>query len=100
MATVMRMHWSGVTPEQYDQVCTEVDWEGQPADGGRLHIAGFDDDGLNVVDVWDSPEAFQRFADERLGPVTERILGAGNEPEVAFYPLHAVWSPSADIALT
>jgi hypothetical protein len=100
MAVVMRMHWSGVTPEQYEQVRREVDWEGMNAEGGRLHIAGFDDDGLNVVDVWDSPEHFQRFGEERLNPVTDRIVGSDIPPEVTFYPLHNAWSPSAELALT
>ncbi len=97
MAIVMRMHWSGVTPEQYEQVRREVDWESMPADGGRLHVAGFDDDGLNVVDVWDSPDAFQRFSEERLRPVTDRVVTGGAEPEVTMYPLHNAWSPAADL---
>jgi hypothetical protein len=98
MATVMLMHWKGVTPEQYEEARRRVRWEEEPADGGILHVSGFDDDGLNVVDVWESPEHFQRFAETRLRPVTDELIDG--EPDVRFYPLHAAWSPRAELAVT
>jgi hypothetical protein len=99
MAKVMHMRWRGVTPEQYDTLREMVQWEAEPADGGLLHIAGFDDDGIRVTDVWESVEQCQRFLEERLSPAT-RELGVAGEPEVAFSDLHAVWSPKAELALT
>jgi hypothetical protein len=99
MAVVMQMHWSGVTPEQYERLREYVNWETLHADGGKLHIAGFDDDGINVTDVWESPEQFQRFIDERLTPGIEEV-GVPGEPEVRFYEFHRAWSPDADLALT
>ena len=91
MQTVMLMRWAGVTPEQYEEARSRVDWEGDPAEGGLLHVAGFDDGGLRVLDVWESPEHFQRFAEQRLMPVTSQ-LGIETEPDVRFYPLHAVFN--------
>src|SRR4051794_13606140 len=52
---VMQMRWAGVTPEQYEEARSRVDWEGDPADGGVFHVAGFDESGLRVTDVWESP---------------------------------------------
>ena len=61
MQTVMLMRWAGVTPEQYEEARSRVDWEGDVPDGAVLHVAGFDGDDLCVTDVWDSPEQFQRI---------------------------------------
>jgi hypothetical protein len=88
---VMQMRWAGVTPEQYEEARSRVDWEGEPADGGLLHVAGFDGDDLRVTDVWESPEHFQRFAEERLMPAVKEI-GIAGEPEVSFYPVQAIFN--------
>ena len=86
MATVMRMKWSSVSPEQYDAARDAVNWEGDPPDGGIYHIAWFDD-GLNIVDVWESAEAFERFANERLMPGIAH-LGIEGQPDVTFHEAH------------
>ena len=91
MQTVMLMRWAGVTPEQYQEARSRVDWEGDPADGGLFHVAGFDGDDLRVTDVWESPDHFQRFAEERLMPAVKEI-GIEGEPEVTFYPAHAIFN--------
>ena len=87
MAVVMNMHWDGVTPDQYNQARERVNWEGDTPDGALLHVPWFTDSGLQVLDVWESPEQFQRFSDERLGPVVQEI-GIEGEPRVEFNPLH------------
>ena len=91
MQTVMLMRWAGVTVEQYEEARSRVDWEGDPADGGLFHVAGFEGDGLRVTDVWESPEHFQRFAEERLMPAVKEI-GIEGDPEVTFYPAHAIFN--------
>ena len=51
------------------------------------HVAGPTDSGMLVVDVWESPEALERFAKERLGPVLAELgAPAGTEPRV--FPVH------------
>jgi hypothetical protein len=94
MAFVVTMRWPGVTVEQYDQVRKLVDWEGNRADGGILHIAYFDDQGLRATDVWESAEQFQRFVQDRLMPGTVEA-GAQGQPEVEVFPAHAVYNPDA-----
>jgi hypothetical protein len=92
MPTVMHMRWAGVTPEQYEEARSQVSWETEVPDGAVLHVAGFDDDGLRVTDVWDSPEQFQRFVEERLMPAVQEI-GIEGEPDVQLYPVQAIFNP-------
>jgi len=89
VAVVMTMRWQGITPDACDQVRELVGWEREPAPGGRNHVAWFDADGaLRVVDVWDSPDDVQRFADERLMPAlaSAGLLEGKGEPEIGFAP--------------
>src|SRR5205807_2536011 len=57
MATVMLMHWPDVTPDQYDQVRERARWDTDVPDGAKLHVCGFTDDGVHILDVWESQEA-------------------------------------------
>ncbi len=93
MATVMLMRWDGVTEEQYEAARNQVGWDRDVADGAKLHVAGFSDGGLNVLDVWESPEKFGAFQEGRLGPAVQEI-GIEGEPDVSFYPMHACFAPA------
>jgi hypothetical protein len=92
MPFMMRMDWPGATPEQYDELRDVVNWEEDKADGGMFHVAAFDDAGAHITDVWDSPEQFQRFAEERLMPGVEKV-GIPGEPQIVLLPTHAVFAP-------
>ncbi len=95
MAVVMVMRGQGVTPEDYEQAREIVGWEGNPAPGGIHHMAWFDDEGIHVIDIWETERDFQRFADERLMPglASAGLLEGKPEPEVSFAPLHARFDP-------
>lgn len=97
MQTVMLMRWAGVTPEQYEEARSRVDWEGDVPDGAVLHVSGFDEGALRVTDVWESPDHFQRFAEERLMPAVKEI-GIEGEPEVRFYPVALIFNPRVPTA--
>src|SRR6266516_2154193 len=45
------------------------------------------DDGIRVVDVWDTREVLDRFAEEQIGPYT-REVGFKEEPQMRFYDVH------------
>src|SRR3954453_11173934 len=96
MAVVMQMRWDAISPDDYERAREAVGWETDPPQGGRYHIAWFDQ-GLRVIDIWDSEEAFQRFANERLMPglASAGILEGKGEPEVRLAPLHRQWAPDA-----
>jgi hypothetical protein len=93
MATIMLMHWPEATKEHYEAARKQVNWEGDKAKGGKYHAAWFGKDGLHVLDVWDSPQDFQRFAEQRLLPVTSK-LGLKTQPKVEFMEAHATFAPN------
>jgi len=63
------------------QLSSPADW---PVEGLLAHIAGQAEGGFRVVDVWESEEAVQKFA-EKLMPIRQE-LGIEAQPEV--YPAH------------
>ena len=93
MATAMVMRFEGITPEIYEEAREKIGWERDPADGGLLHVAWFEDGALHVVDVWESAEHFERFTQDRLGPGLAE-LGVTHQPEVSFHEIHRVWQPA------
>jgi hypothetical protein len=86
---VMRMRWEGATPDQYDRMRAQLDWESNPPDGGVQHVAWFDDGGMNVVDVWESEEKFNAFIQSRVMPAVQE-LGIPGQPDVQIDQAHAV----------
>ena len=65
------------TEEHYRAVNDAMDTRGTPPAGLILHTGGPVDTGaLRVVDIWESADAFQTFASERLGPAVRQIMGS------------------------
>ena len=93
MATVMKLNWPGIGPEEYDQARREVNWEGNAPEGAKYHVAWFDNNGCHVLDVWNSQEEFQRFASERLMPGIQK-LGIEGTPTIEFSDAHATFAPN------
>ena len=93
MATIMQMHWREATPEEYDRAREQVGWDRETPTGAKLHVSGFADDGLHVLDVWESEQAFNDFMEQRLGPAVAEI-GIAGQPDVKFFPLHGVFAPA------
>lgn len=93
MATIMQMHWREATSEQYDQAREKVGWDRDVPEGAKLHVSGFGDDGLHVLDVWESEQAFGAFMEQRLQPAIQEI-GIEGQPEVKFFPLRGVFAPA------
>ena len=52
-----------------------------------LHVAGPTDEGVRVIDIWESEQAWQRFRGERLAPAIA-ALGGPARPESTFRDLH------------
>lgn len=76
----------GMTGAQYDQIMQRLDAAGAARPDGRLHHSCFGPpDGLMVYDVWDSPEAFERFG-QTLMPI---LADMGVElPSPQVMPIH------------
>ena len=89
MAVAVDMSFRGATLDQYDQVLQKMGLRqgGEMPPGGISHFVAKTDDGIRVVDVWESKEAFERFAQEQIGPYS-REVGIEEEPETRFYDVH------------
>lgn len=66
------------TEEQYRAVNDTLETRSSPPAGLIVHTGGPIGDGeLRVVDVWESREAFETFAAQRLGPAIAQVMGEG-----------------------
>ena len=74
------------TTNQYDQVMQDLAAAGEAAPRGRLcHVAQADGGGMHVVDIWDSPAAFERFAGVLLPILAKQGIPA---PAPKIVPTH------------
>jgi hypothetical protein len=82
MAVAVEMDFAGATLEQYGEVMKLMsldDGSRQMPNGGMFHWVAKTDDGIRVVDVWESKEQFARFAPAEIGPYTQQA-GVPNPP--------------------
>jgi hypothetical protein len=88
MAVAYEMRFDGATLEQYDQVMELMGLaRGEPApDGAVFHWAAKTDEGLLVVDVWETDEQFDSFAKEQIIPFTQQV-GVG-QPRITRHDVH------------
>ena len=89
MAIGIQMDFPGATVAQYDQVIQKMGFRpgGPGAPGGLFHWVAKTDDGIRVVDVWESREQFEKFSADKIGPITAQV-GIPASPRVTFIELH------------
>lgn len=63
----------GWTAEQYDALIAGMDLGGHAAPGVLFHWAAVTDDGVHAVDVYESREAADRLATEKIGPLVAEL---------------------------
>jgi hypothetical protein len=63
----------GTTLEFLDEVTREMGVETDPPDGLVVHTHFEEGGRVRVVDVWDSPEAFEAFRDGTLMPAMQKV---------------------------
>jgi hypothetical protein len=89
MAVAIVMDFDGTTLDQYDQVIEKMGLtpggEGPPQ--ALSHWVTETDNGIRVTDVWRSREAYDKFAEEQIGPFT-REVGIESPPQATFYEVH------------
>ncbi|MEV0538135.1 hypothetical protein [Kitasatospora sp. NPDC050463] len=89
MAVIIVFEIPGATQAQYEEVTNKMaggrggvksrsDW---PVPGLISHCAGPTPGGWHVTDVWESKEAFQRFA-EKLAPLMREAGMPDAEPKI------------------
>ena len=69
--------------------------ETNPPAGMIFHSAGPIEDGWGVIDVWESREAFDRFAGEQLQPAAQELGDRAfpNPPDIKEFPVHNYTKP-------
>ena len=55
--------------------------------GGLFHWVTKTSDGIRVTDVWESQEDFDKFAEEKIGPITQAV-GIQAQPEIQYFDVH------------
>jgi heme-degrading monooxygenase HmoA len=88
VSILMVLEWSGMPFETYERFNALMGIRGDDdAPEGLIdHVAAQDNGNLVICDVWESEEAFGRFADTRLRPAIEQ-LGV-TEPQSRMMPVH------------
>ena len=95
MAVAIEMNFKGGTLEQYDEVLKLMGLDNPDApapDGAIFHWAAATGDGLRVVDVWETREQFDKFAQEQIGPLSQQA-GFSGPPEMQFFEVHNYFTP-------
>jgi hypothetical protein len=94
MPVAVEMNFRGATLDQYDQVLEKMGLTpgGSTPPGAISHWAAKTDDGIRVVDVWETRDAFDRFAEDQIGPYT-REVGFTEAPQMRFYDVHSHFTP-------
>lgn len=97
MAIVRIQRSEGVTLDMYRAVNEKVRTEENPPSGLIVHTAAIVDGALQVVDVWESEEAAERFGAERLRPAIMSVAGdqmqAAPPPQVTSYEAQSIVKP-------
>ena len=94
MAVGVQLDFKGATLDQYDEVVRKMGFTpgGKGAPGGISHFVVKTDDGIRVTDVWDSKESFEKFAQEKIGPLTQEV-GIPGPPVTTFLDVHNYLTP-------
>jgi hypothetical protein len=89
MAVAVVLEFEGATLAQYDQVIEKMGFSpgGPGAPGGLFHWVTQTDNGIRVTDVWQDRETFERFAEEKIGPITADV-GIPGPPQISFLEVH------------
>ena len=94
MAVAVQLDFDGATLEQYDETCRLMGLtpKGPGPAGAISHFATATDGGIRVVDVWETREQFDAFAQEKIGPLSQQA-GIPSPPAMQFFDVHNYFTP-------
>ena len=89
MAVAIVMDFEGATLDQYDQILEKMGLTpgGGTPPGAIFHWVTATDDGIRVVDVWETQEVFDQFAAEQIGPYSAEV-GIEGPPDMTVHQVH------------
>jgi len=75
MAVGVQLDCKGATLDQYDQVAQKMGYRpgGPSVPGNLFHWVTETPDGIRVIDVWQSREAFEKYSEEKIVPFTREV---------------------------
>jgi hypothetical protein len=91
MAIARVFDGKGWTPQQYDALIERMDLGGRSAPGVLYHWAAVTPDGVRAVDVYESRDAADRLAREKIGPLAQE-LGLPM-PQISEYEVRTILQP-------
>jgi quinol monooxygenase YgiN len=87
----------GTTLELLDEVTAQMGVDTDPPAGLIVHTHFEDSGRIRVVDVWDSQEAYDSFAQGTLMPAMQKVaagrgmdMSAAPQPEMSLLPVHGL----------
>jgi hypothetical protein len=85
----VEMSFGGATVGQYDRILEKMGLSpgGAVPKGAISHWVAKTDEGMRVVDVWETREQFDRFAQEQIGPYSKEV-GIESAPTIRYYDVH------------
>ncbi|QEC48569.1 hypothetical protein FSW04_13985 [Baekduia soli] len=91
------MDFPGGDTAAYDRVIERMGLaDGKPPAGALFHMAGATDEGFRVVDIWESVDAYRRFAERQIGPLSS--AEGFPSPRVSIWEIHNTMSTSPLVA--
>lgn len=89
MAIAVQLDFPGATLEQYDQVVEKMGLQpgGATPPDALFHWVTKTDEGIRVIDVWESRSSFDRYSQEKIGPMTQAV-GMTTPPAIQFFDVH------------
>ena len=82
--------------DQYDEVVSSIRFHDEPPPGLIMHTAAATDENcIRVWDVWQTREAYEDFAENRLYPAVRAIAGEewADSPDPEIHTLHSIVTP-------
>ena len=94
MPVGIRLKFAGGTQASYDAAHGAMEIVTDPPAGMIVHSAGPVDGGWDVIDFWESREAFDTFVKDRLMPRLQDLGDKGfpSPPDVKEFPVHNLQS--------
>ena len=93
-AVAVLVEWEGVTAEQYDEMINRMSVADVALPGSLFHVAGPTENGWRVFDVWESPEALERFTSQIVMPILEAT--GFPFPKIWTWPVYNTLSPPTE----
>lgn len=89
---VMTMDVTGLTHKEFRAILDEMGVEARPEPGIYQHISHTTETGYRIIEIWESQEGFEEFAERRLKPAITK-LGIQRETTIVFQPLQNFFGP-------